>query len=85
MRLADQHQRAETQGEHGQHRLASVVRHAEQERAGRVADVLYATMTAESCTLFVTERGWSLDQWRDWAHDTIARELTPDSPSETSG
>lgn len=51
----------------------------------RVADVLYATMTAESYTLFVTERGWSLDEWRDWAHGAVARELTPDSPTETSG
>ena len=41
----------------------------------RVADVIYATMTVESYTLFVTERGWTLDQWRDWAHVTVAREL----------
>ncbi|ASR38108.1 hypothetical protein BAY61_27335 [Prauserella marina] len=47
------------------------------ESTSRVADVIYATMTVESYTLLVTERGWSLDQWRDWAHDTIARELTP--------
>ena len=32
-------------------------------------------MTVESYTLFVTERGWTLDQWRDWAHVTVAREL----------
>jgi AcrR family transcriptional regulator len=42
----------------------------------RVADVIYATMTVESYALFVTERGWALDQWRDWAHDTVARELS---------
>ncbi len=42
---------------------------------GRVADVIYATMTVESYTLFVTERGWALDQWRNWAHDTVAREI----------
>lgn len=41
----------------------------------RVADILYATMTTESYTLFVTECGWALGQWRDWAHATIAREL----------
>ncbi|MBP2369153.1 AcrR family transcriptional regulator [Pseudonocardia parietis] len=42
----------------------------------RVADVLYATVTAESYSLFVTERGWTIEQWREWAHDTVARELT---------
>lgn len=41
-----------------------------------VADVLYATMTVECYTLYVAERGWTLDHWRDWTHDLIARELT---------
>lgn len=49
---------------------------ADRLRTSRVADVLYATMTVESYTLFVTERGWTLDQWREWAHDTVARELS---------
>ncbi|GAB97757.1 putative TetR family transcriptional regulator [Kineosphaera limosa NBRC 100340] len=55
---------------------------------GRVADVIYATMTAESYALFVIERGWRLDQWRDWAHSAVARELTtapglqPDLPTQ---
>lgn len=44
----------------------------------RIADVLYATMTVESYTLFVTECDWSLETWRDWAHDTVAHELTPE-------
>lgn len=43
---------------------------------GRAADVLYATMTVESYALFVTERGWALSEWRDWAHVTVARELS---------
>lgn len=49
---------------------------APQAGTSRVADILYATMTAESYTLFVTERGWTLEQWREWAHDVVARELT---------
>ena len=49
---------------------------ADREAAGRVADVIYATMTVESYTLFVTERGWTLDQWRSWAYDAVARELS---------
>lgn len=43
---------------------------------GRIADVLYATMAAESYTLFVTECGWTTKRWQDWARDTVARELT---------
>ncbi|SDT07783.1 regulatory protein, tetR family [Brevibacterium sandarakinum] len=54
-------------------RLPGAAQHAS---TSRVADILYATMTAESYTLFVTERGWTLEQWRAWAHDVIARELT---------
>ncbi|WP_293697965.1 TetR/AcrR family transcriptional regulator [uncultured Agrococcus sp.] len=46
----------------------------DREASGRVADVIYATMSVESYTLFVTERGWTLGQWRNWAHDTVARE-----------
>lgn len=41
----------------------------------RVADVLYATLTVETYTLLVTERGWPVAQWRQWVHDTLAREL----------
>lgn len=43
--------------------------------AGRVADILYATLTAETYTLLVTERGWPVEQWRQWVHDIVAREL----------
>ncbi len=42
---------------------------------GRVADVVYATLTAETYTLLVTERGWTIEQWCDWIHDTVAPEL----------
>lgn len=42
----------------------------------RVADVLYATTSAESYALFVVERGWSAQAWRSWVHDTVLRELT---------
>lgn len=41
----------------------------------RVADVIYATMTVESYALFVTERCWTLGQWREWARETVARAL----------
>lgn len=48
---------------------------ADREATSRVADVIYATMTVESYTPFVTERGWTLDQWNNWAHDVVAQEL----------
>lgn len=41
----------------------------------RVADVLYATLSVASYIPLVTERGWTTEQWREWAHDTGAREL----------
>lgn len=41
----------------------------------RIADLLYATMSVECFTLYVTERGWTVDEWRDWTHGVIAREL----------
>lgn len=43
--------------------------------SGRVADILYATLTAETYTLLVTECGWPVEHWRHWVHDTVAREL----------
>ena len=43
----------------------------------RVADVLYATLTAETYTMLVAERGWTVEQWRRWVHDTVTRELHP--------
>ena len=37
----------------------------------RVAAVVYATESAETCALFVTESGWTLHQWRDWVAATV--------------
>ncbi|HLR97123.1 MAG TPA: TetR/AcrR family transcriptional regulator [Jiangellaceae bacterium] len=42
---------------------------------GRVADVLYATLSAETYTLLVTECGWPVEQWRQWVHDVVVLEL----------
>lgn len=42
----------------------------------RVADLLYATICPETYTLFVTERGWSVEAWRDWVDSTVRPELT---------
>lgn len=43
----------------------------------RVADLVYATESVETFTLFVTQCGWPVAQWRDWVHDVVARELLP--------
>lgn len=47
--------------------------------AHRVADVYYATVSAETYRLLVVERGWSDEAWSRWAHDTVERELTEDA------
>ena len=41
----------------------------------RLTDLVYATESVESYSLLVTQRGWSLAQWRDWVHDVVAREM----------
>lgn len=41
-----------------------------------IADVLYALICPESYALFVTERGWSIDRWRSWIHDTVLNQLS---------
>ena len=46
--------------------------HADRER---LAAVIYAVESVETYTLFVTEAGWTLQQWRDWVHTTVEREL----------
>ena len=46
------------------------------EAVDRVADVLYAVVGPETHDLFVTQRGWSVEEWRGWVHDTVLRELT---------
>lgn len=57
---------------------------ARQGATSRAADIIYATMTVECYDLFVTERGWTIDQWRDWAHDTVGRELIVESHPQES-
>lgn len=44
----------------------------------RLADVLYAVICPETYALFVTERHWSIDQWRCWIHATVLRDLIPE-------
>ena len=43
----------------------------------RVADILYAVLSAETYALLVTERGWTARQWRAWVDDIVVRELEP--------
>lgn len=37
--------------------------------------MLYALLGAESYQLFVTDRGWSVDDWHEWVHGALALEL----------
>lgn len=48
--------------------------HADRER---LAAVIYAIESVETYTLFVTEAGWTLQQWHDWVNTTVERELVP--------
>lgn len=42
----------------------------------RVVDVIYALVGPETHDLFVTQRGWSVEEWRRWVHDAVLDELT---------
>lgn len=42
----------------------------------RLTAIIYATESVECYLLFVTQSGWTLDQWRDWVHATVRDELT---------
>ncbi|MDN4517245.1 MULTISPECIES: hypothetical protein [Mycolicibacterium] len=50
---------------------------AERADLKRLAAVIYAIESVETYTLFVTEAGWTLLQWRDWVNTTVERELVP--------
>jgi hypothetical protein len=39
------------------------------------ADLLYAVLSTELYLLFVDDRGWSPDQWEQWAYDTLLPQL----------
>lgn len=41
----------------------------------RLADTLYATLCVETYALYVTECGWPVERWREWARDVVTREL----------
>ncbi|MEO3785102.1 helix-turn-helix domain-containing protein [Actinocorallia sp. B10E7] len=45
--------------------------------AARAADIMLALLSSETYHLLVEERGWSGEEWRDWAADTLLRQLLP--------
>ncbi|MDK1474849.1 helix-turn-helix domain-containing protein [Streptomyces sp. 549] len=51
---------------------------------GHAADVLYGILSTDLYLLFVRRRGWSPEQWEQWAFDTLRPQLcaaTTDDPS----
>lgn len=44
----------------------------------RAADVLLAVLAPEIYHLLVNQRGWTPDEWREWAFDALVRQLLPD-------
>ncbi|WP_378733807.1 helix-turn-helix domain-containing protein [Nocardia brasiliensis] len=45
--------------------------------AARAADIALAVLAPETYHLLVHERGWSADEWADWAADSLAVQLLP--------
>lgn len=43
--------------------------------AERAADVLFGVLSPELYLLFVRERGWSPEQWEQWACDCLRFQL----------
>lgn len=41
----------------------------------RTADLLYALGTEDAYLLFVTDRGWSADDWERWVVDTVSTQV----------
>jgi AcrR family transcriptional regulator len=41
----------------------------------RTTDLLYAMGTEDAFLLFVTDRGWSVDEWERWVVDTISAQV----------
>ncbi|MFD8528939.1 TetR/AcrR family transcriptional regulator [Streptosporangium canum] len=48
--------------------------------AARAADISLAVLSPETYHLLVRERGWSVEDWREWAEDALIRQLLPDRP-----
>jgi AcrR family transcriptional regulator len=46
--------------------------------AAYAADVLFGVLSPELYLLFVRDRGWSPEQWEQWALETVRAQLTPD-------
>ncbi|PRX43644.1 TetR family transcriptional regulator [Prauserella shujinwangii] len=45
---------------------------------GRVADMMLATLSPETYLLLVSRRGWSHEEWADWATGTLRCQLLAD-------
>lgn len=43
----------------------------------RAADVLYTVVSEDTYAMFVSEHGWTAQQWQDWALRTVRAELFP--------
>lgn len=47
----------------------------------RLADVLYALLGCEAYAMFVTERGWSVQDWQRWTYTAICLDLHTPLPT----
>ncbi|MFF2778527.1 TetR/AcrR family transcriptional regulator [Streptomyces sp. NPDC058052] len=43
--------------------------------AEKAADVLFCVLSPELYLLFVRDRGWSPEEWEEWAHDCLRSQL----------
>jgi AcrR family transcriptional regulator len=53
-------------------------------RPARAADIVLAVLAPEVYHLLVHDRGWSVEEWRQWALDALVRQLLPDATAARS-
>ncbi|WP_030455865.1 TetR/AcrR family transcriptional regulator [Herbidospora cretacea] len=49
------------------------------------ADLLFGLLSPQLYLLFVQDRGWSPDQWEDWAYATLTAQLCADAAASSPG
>ncbi len=47
----------------------------------RAADIVYGLHRPETLAVFVAERGWPLDDYKEWLHDLLCNELLSSHPT----
>jgi AcrR family transcriptional regulator len=51
----------------------------------RAADIIYGLHRPETLAVFVGERGWPLEDYKEWSYDTLCRQLLSPQPAGDQG